>query len=320
MKWTLGLGFHGSRIYGIRGDEVWSFGRTSEDSPIIDDAVREWSAESKGELRLFGVVVGPSALFSSLRYRTISPNDSPERAMKYDRAVRTVRFPLNSKGHVSGPSTLNLGPSELGAYPLAMVGSTIFAGTDRELLAVKVDEPNRTTWRLSLPGWRMAFLAISERDVYVSTIDTNWTNPRLWRVSDGRLHPVDIGDWWRVHCLDADKKGRIWAAVTRGRLRGLLAREDDHWVFHQAVPSWILEEVEDMAAGDPDDVWLATHSGIVQFRRNVWTRWTVSDGIGTDFHNSVCIDRFGIVWFWSGASLDWAHPTKGVGCAWRGPA
>lgn len=320
MKWTPGLGFQGSRLYGIRGDEIWSFGRTSEDSSDVDDAVREWSAESKGELRLFGVVTSRGAIFSSLRYRTISSDDSPEKAMKHDRAVRTVRFPLKGKGHLGEPSTVNLGPSELGAYPLAVVGSTIFAGTDQELLAVKLTEPTQTTWRLSLPGWRMAFLAVSEKDAYISTVDTNWTNPRLWSVLDGQLHAVEIGDEWRIHCLDADVKEKVWAAVTCGRLRGLLAREDDSWFFHEATPSGILEEVEDMATGDADDVWLATHSGIVRFRQNVWTRWTVSDGIGSDFHNSVCIDRFGLVWFWSGVSLDWAHPNRGVGCAWRWPA
>lgn len=318
MKSASGLASIEQYLYGVKGDTLWSFRKSNDELPRIAAAQAAYSAQALGDVILYGIVRSSSFVYSSVRDRLLGPEDSLEKRSRRGKVIRVLKFPLGADGRLREPSAIDIGPPDVGAYPLAAIGSTIFAGTDREVIAVSEDDPARPLWRTSLPGWRLGFRASSDREAFISTVSTDWTQAGLWRLSEGRLEPVEVDNRWRILCLDIDKKGRLWAAATSEGRNALLLRNAE-WIVNEVDPPSLVEEVEDLAVGKDGSIWCATISGVVRFRQGKWIRWTASDGIGSNFHNSVLVDDVGVAWFWSGISLDWATAPGQVGCAWIHP-
>lgn len=323
MKWTRNFGLRDGRLYAVCGHGLWEHHLEGRPPTQITVSHLAYETNPNAEVALQGLTVASDFILSPLRYRKGSPKDSPRKVESYGKALRVLKFPVDSLGTLKNPVDFPVGPHNSGFYPIAIVGHSLLAGTDSELAAFDLDNPREAAWPTVFRGWRRSVLPISSGEVYVSAVEPETHNSGLWRIRDGLAQPVALPSGWTILAMDTDSSGSIWAGVHRKNESppyGLASLRTAGWDFSAAPPSKLNRDIQDIAIAMNGAAWCASlDNGIVRYHHGDWKVWKLGDGIGSNTHSDALVDPSGTIWFWGGESIDRVDTSDTPACAWRHP-
>ncbi len=118
-------------------------------------------------------------------------------------------------------------------------------------------------------------------------------NGDLFRIENGRVNQIKLGNDETVLAIAKDRAGFIWLGTDRGLIKLKDDKVVERFTVSNGLPSDDVKVVHESRSGE---LWLGTYGGIAKFENGKFTNFTTADGLASNRVRTIYEDTDGTLW------------------------